>query len=201
MSIPQQVPATYLARARAYLERLEPVQDEDWEAIARLTGLVRYAAGEVMVRAGEQTERYGFILEGLFRKFYTDPQGREYTRHFAREDELVGAYHALITGDPSHITIEAIEDSLVLELSYVAVTEMHERRASRAPLRQAQFNYLAAERREYELLCLSPAQRYRHFCASHAGLLDRVPQYMIASYLGITPQSLSRLRRRQRDTQ
>jgi len=195
------IPAAYLQRARAYLERVEPTRDEDWDAIVQLTRLVRYGAGQVMVRAGERTERYAFILQGLFRKYYSDPAGRQFTRHFAGEDELVGAYHALITGEPSHITIEAIEDSLVLELPHAAATRLHEGRGSIAPLREAQRNYLAAERREYELLCLSPAQRYECFCTSHPGLLGRVPQYMIASYLGITPQSLSRLRRREREAQ
>lgn len=173
------------------------IVEAEWHYFQERSTLKQVNRGTRLIQAGEGVERVYFCVEGLFRYFYVLEDGREYNKSFSMEKDFVTSYGAMISGTASHFSVEALEDSLVIEIPYKLLQELMERhhaweRLVRCAVEQL---YLKKEERERQLLFLDAAGRYRAFCQAYPGLLNRVPQYHIASYLGISAVSLSRLKK------
>ncbi|WP_437983260.1 Crp/Fnr family transcriptional regulator [Sorangium sp. So ce117] len=186
------------AAVRELLAGYARVPEEEIRYFLGLTRRVRFERGELMTRAGERPRDFGLVLSGLVRKFYVTPRGRDVTRGFAMEGELVGAYAALLSKCASQLSVQALEDSSVLVVEFEAFERLYDRHPSWSTLgrRVAEALFVEREQRAAELLTLSAEQRYEALLARSPALAERVPQYQIASYLGITPVSLSRIRAR-----
>jgi CRP-like cAMP-binding protein len=186
------------ARVREFLKPLVDMPECELAVAADAFREMTLERGEFLVTAGQRTTVVGLVLEGLLRKFYTTQKGRELTRGFASSGELVGAYAALLTDSISTLTIQALEKSRVLLLDFGNLQRLFATHPSWNTVgrRIAESLFLEREQREMALLTLSAAERYDQFRRQHADLVERVPQYQIASYLGITPVSLSRIRAR-----
>jgi CRP-like cAMP-binding protein len=171
--------------------------------LAKLGALFRPAAlhrGEHLLRAGETPRSLAFVHAGLLRLYYLDPEGRELTKSFCAEGEIVAAYSALLLGEPSRLFIEALEDCLLLVADYRGYQALAQGHPCWATVsqRRAEALFIKKEQREAALLLDDAATRYRQFLADHPGLERRLRQHHIASYLGITPVALSRIRARLR---
>jgi len=107
----------------------------------------------------------------------------------------LGSYATILTGRPTHVNIEAIEDSVVLQFSYSELSKRYERHIGweRLGRKIAERHYISRERREHDFLACNAAQRYETFLEEFPGLEARISQTNIASYLGITPETLSRI--------
>ncbi|WP_437714078.1 Crp/Fnr family transcriptional regulator [Sorangium sp. So ce448] len=186
------------AAVRELLAGYARVPEEEIRYFLGLTRRVRLDRGELMTRAGERPRDFGLVLSGLVRKFYVTPRGRDVTRGFAMEGELVGAYAALLGKCASQLSVQALEGSSVLVVEFEAFERLYDRHPSWNTLgrRVAEALFVEREQRAAELLTLSAEQRYETLLARSPALAERVPQYQIASYLGITPVSLSRIRAR-----
>lgn len=138
------------------------------------------------------------IPRGLFRYFYTHRDGAESTKGFFPEGNIIVSYSALVEGRASHFSIQALEDSEIDLVDYAALQDRFQpapwfKDASLAMVRKG---FCTKEERERQLLLFSAVERYRAFLAAYPGLDRRVKLHLIASYLGIKPESLSRIRRR-----
>ncbi|WP_437597541.1 Crp/Fnr family transcriptional regulator [Sorangium sp. So ce590] len=186
------------AAVREFLAGYARIPEEEIRHFLGLTRLVRFERGEFMTRAGERPREFGLVRSGLIRKFYVTSRGRDVTRGFAAAGELVGAYAALLGRCASQLSVQALEDSSVLVADFEAFERMYDRHPSWNTLgrRVAEALFVEREQRAAELLTLSAEQRYEALLARNSALVERVPQYQIASYLGITPVSLSRIRAR-----
>lgn len=156
------------------------------------------ARGDTLAVEGETAHRIGFVLEGSLRHFYTH-DGSERTTYFYFEDHFVGAYISCITGQPSRLTIEALTDATLLVFPYAALARLFAQHPAweRFGRRLAEYLAIGLEERMVSLLLLSPEERYRELLRGGKDkILERIPQHYIASYLGITPVSLSRIRSR-----
>lgn len=187
------------AERRAFLrklgaERVE-VPEAEWRAFERLLEPLKLAKGERFVEPGDATGRVGLVRSGLFRFYYVDADGREATKAFRGPGELAAPYAELLMGVPSRTYIEALEDSELLAARYEDLVALYARHRCWLELgrRVAETFYVTKERREFELLQLPARERYRLFSDEYPGLAGRIPQYHVASYLGITPVALSRL--------
>jgi CRP-like cAMP-binding protein len=162
-------------------------------------GSVRtYEAKSYFIEAGEIPRKFGFIRSGLFRYVYINDEGTEYTKGIIREHRFVSSYSAMIAGTPSHFYVEALEPSTVLEIPYQKW--LHLRPADpfwdRLLVTLLEKAFTIKEKRERELLLLDAETRYKIFLEEFPGLDRRVKQHIIASYLGIQPESLSRIRKK-----
>ncbi|WP_337100365.1 Crp/Fnr family transcriptional regulator [Paenibacillus sp. YIM B09110] len=171
------------------------VPDQDWEIFVKRTMVRKLKRDYFAVRAGETVHCAYFCIKGLFRFFYTLDDGKEFTKSFALEGDIVTSYGAMISGEPSYFSIQALEEALVIEIPYTLLLELvdrsrHWERFLRHSVEQL---YKKKEERERELLYLSAAERLEAFKMKYPGLEARIPQYFIASYLGISPVSLSRI--------
>lgn len=174
---------------------LEPSQTQ---SLLKITESRMLSRGEFFIKAGEVPVQIGLVVKGLFRFFYIDPQGNDYTKHFATEGATIFSYTAQITGKASQFYIEALEDSEILVINCAALEIL------------AQDNYLyllmikklvdqaliLKENRESSFLLETNLERYCHFLQKYPHLEPRVKQYHLASYLGMTPVSLSRVRKK-----
>jgi CRP-like cAMP-binding protein len=154
--------------------------------------------GEHLLRAGETPDSLAFVGAGLLRLYYIDRAGREFTKSFCVAGEIVAAYSALLLGAPSRLFIEALEDAQLLVADYRAYQALAAQHPCWAVVnqRRAEALFIKKESREAALLLDDAESRYLQFLAEYPGLEARVRQHYIASYLGITPVSLSRVRAR-----
>lgn len=153
--------------------------------------------GEYYIRAGEIPKTFAFVSSGLFRYVYIDDDGRQFTKAFMPEFSILSSYSAMLQKTPSHYYIEALEPSNIVTFSYSSWLILKEtnRCWDRFLIAMLEKGYMKKESRERELLLLSAEDRYRIFLDEYPSLESRVKQHMIASYLGITPESLSRIKK------
>lgn len=171
--------------------------NRDMNALAALGRPRCYARNEFFLRQGEQAHWFAFVIEGAFREFYADKDGREYNKVFNLPMDFTGSYYDLHTGNPSTVSIEALTDSRVLIFQQQAFQQMA--KSDRGWLWVDYQNRLRLLRRKQEketqLLTLDPLDRYAKLCEQFPTVHELVADYHIASYLGITPSSFSRLKR------
>jgi CRP-like cAMP-binding protein len=187
--------ATDMQMLRQALERINPLADEAWAAIEPLTSARFVEAGQHLLRCGEPATRVVFITRGLVREYYLDGAGHESTRRFCREGELTGSLADLLAGGAAAVSIETLDPTDILELDWAAVDSLSDRHPSLMKLirRFAEGLYVRKMRREFEMLTLPAAERYRRFTQEEPDLETRLPRHMVATYLGITPVHLSRI--------
>ncbi len=151
--------------------------------------------GDFIVREGETTSYIYFINAGLFRIFYLK-DGIETNRYFASENEFATTLTSFLTQQPTFENMQALENSFVLKLHYDSLQLIYKvHPAWESFFRQLlQEAYIGMAKRIESFITKSAEERYSDFIKLNPHLLQRVPQQYIATYLGITPVSLSRIR-------
>ena len=177
------------------LRRLAPIPPEQWVKLEALMRPRSFAKGELFIEPGRPSTDAGIVVSGLMRFYYTDTEGREATKAFRGPGELVAAYAEPLDRRRSRTTIEALEDTELLVVSYERFTALYREHACWQELGRviAEDHYRQRERREQELLMNSATERWSSFIKERPELAGRLPQKLIASYLGITPVALSRI--------
>lgn len=151
----------------------------------------------IFLREGEICEHSFFVESGLLRSFTIDESGKEHIIQFAPENWFVSDRSSIFFNEPSDFFIEAIEDSTVVFIHkdfMIKATKLSSRFMEYNE-KLLQNNIRHIQKRVNLLLSASAESRYLNFIQLYPDLLLRVPQWMIASYLGITPESLSRVRK------
>lgn len=153
--------------------------------------------GNFLIRAGEIPAQIGFVVSGIFRLYYVNSAGSEFTKSFCPENHFVTAYSALILKQPAQFFIEALEDSLLLVADYSHYTQLCAENScwQKINYKLVEALFIKKEKREAQLLLDDATTRYQKFLTEYPDLETRVKQYHIASYLGISPVSLSRIRK------
>lgn len=193
-----QVPASALAHLRMLLNHVHPLSDESWaEAESKFT-YHHFTADNHIIESGEIISVLYFQLSGLARFYYLDPNGKEFNKSFSTQGHVLSSVVSLAAGLPVAFNVQAMEACECLALPYKETTELAERYKDWSQLKMRFLEQLAIkkEKREADLLLLSATDRYQNFLQEHADIADRIPNYHIASYLGITDVALSRIRNR-----
>jgi CRP-like cAMP-binding protein len=156
--------------------------------------------GDHLFRQGEDDSSIYFVKLGLLKAYYLRADGKEHIKSFLPEGSLIGSMVALVDKDPCTFSLVAVEDGIAVALPFGRLLEAAQSDITSA---NALVQFLSIygkrkERREYELLSLSPADRYSIFLATMPDVAERVSQADMAAYIGVTPQALSRVRRRLR---
>ncbi|HEY0680132.1 MAG TPA: Crp/Fnr family transcriptional regulator [Chitinophagaceae bacterium] len=152
---------------------------------------------QYLLQAGDVSRHECFINSGCFRVYFVNDKGQEHVVQFGVEDWWIGDMYSFFTQSPASYNIEAMEDSEVILLS----REGHEQLLNKVPKFERMFRimlqnaYVAHQRRIIENMSLPAHERYISFLQRYPQFEQRIPQHQIASYLGITPESLSRIRR------
>lgn len=193
-----------LASVRAFLSSICEIPEEEWRRAAGFMTVARHGPQEAIAREGTICDRVRFLVSGLARSYLIDSDGREFTwsLHFSGAGanfthRIVIDYASFTHREPSRLTIEALTEVEVVSIARKDVEETFA-----GTLLWATMGRLIAERAYYythhrviSLLTLSARERYLRLVEESPELSRVAPQHYIASYLGITPQSLSRLRK------
>jgi CRP-like cAMP-binding protein len=184
-------------RLRAYLERRGAFTDADFAFLEPLFLPRTLRAGEFLQRSGDGVTHGAFVATGCLRKYVVDAKGKEHIVQFAPENWWTGEGPGVAPGTPAKYFIDAIEDSQLLLVDAAS----HQRAIERLPAYAAGFRdgiqrqALATEQRIVNALSESAEDRYEAFLKKYPSIAARVPQFMLASYLGVSPETLSRIRR------
>jgi CRP-like cAMP-binding protein len=173
------------------------LSSNDTGLIHELFQKVTIQESEYWLKEGDICRQLAFIEKGLFR-FYMNEDGKEITHFFASEGDFACNYESLLKFSPSRKNIQAIEKTTVWTISQQNL-EIFYKKAEQGE----RFGRLLMEKelldtitRFLEQYTHTPEQRYLDFLSKYADLQQRIPQYYIASYIGVQPQSLSRIRKR-----
>lgn len=182
-----------------YIKTLANIPDKDIAAFTALSRRRNYKKGDIVLHAGHVSRELLYIESGVLRFFHTDVKGSSLTKDFALDcvNPFCISYASYITSEPSLISIDVLADASVLVWDTAIIKPLFETPPWILFAKNiAEWLFVRKERREISLLCASAAERYETFIKEFPGLSDRIPQYFIASYLGVSPESLSRIRRR-----
>lgn len=189
-----------LQALRRTLAYWQPLPDDAWEDLATLFSARSVESGERLVTTGERTDRFYFVTEGLLRLYYLDRDGREHNKSFVEAGGLAGTMSTQAADLPSPFDVQALEPGRVLLAHWYDLEAYYDRHPALERLARRFVEWLLARKvqRERDFLELDAAGRYRAFLSEHPSLEGRLANYHIASYLGVTDVSLSRIRRKLR---
>jgi CRP-like cAMP-binding protein len=171
--------------------------DELIADLFRICSIAHLGKNEHFVRAGTSPEYVGFNLNGVFRYYYLSLDGTDATKGFSIPGKFVISYSAMVCRRPSYFSIEALGEVDILRFKFAEWMRLAERdpRWFRFFFKLVESVYIMKEMREKSFLQDDAATRYLEFRRDYPGLEDKVRLYHVASFLGITPEALSRVRK------
>lgn len=181
------------------LRRLTDIPDAEWDYLQQHLQEESLGKGEVLLHSGELCEKIYFCVSGLLRMYYITPEGADYNKSFITEHKFFTSYSSMILNVPSHFSIQSLETSVVVSFSHSTLEHLFNRHSCWETIgrKLVEQLYIKKELKERHLLLYSAEERYQLFLEEYPDLNRRVPQYHVASYLGISPVSLSRIRKSQ----
>lgn len=182
---------------KAAMERIVKSTEKEMDDFLDCFKLKTYKKKELLLEEGNTCRHIWFVNKGLIRDFYYRNKS-EYTTNFVFEDNFVSDYGSFLSQKPAKKNIDALEDCETLMISYEAIQQQYIKSQvwERAGRLIAENLFLNSERKKDDLLSSSPELQYTSLIQNQPYLLQRVPQYYIASFLGISPEHLSRIRKK-----
>jgi len=186
---------------RQYLDLNGKLSPEDYQELSKFTKIKRLRGGEIYIGAGSTKQRISFILQGIIRTYFLEPSGDEITIMLRCEQQVVASVDSILLHSPSRFFYQAIEPTLLIEFDYdrgQGTIEQH------AKFNQLRHNVLVGlllqtvDRLE-DFMILKPEQRYIRLLEQRPYIANRVPDKYLSTMLGITPVSLSRIKKRLKD--
>ena len=184
---------------KAILEKITPLTEEDWKMTSQAFKEETFNKGEYFIKEGTYCNKVSFVSGGLFKLYYlTENENQEKIMLFFVERQFLTDYFGYLTQTPSVRPIMALENSVVYSIPREKLNHLIESSKAWSTIARvlAERAYILAVQRANRLLHDDPDTRFLTFMAEYPSLLQRVPQYMIASYLDMTPETLSRVKKR-----
>lgn len=182
---------------KSYFQQISPVSETTFEVFVQQFEEKAYKKGDYFAKEGRYEIHFGILTKGVFRAFFRTDEGLEYNKTFFVPLSFVGAYSSLITGQKNLINIQCLTDCHLLVADYPNIVKLYKTTPEIETFsrRLSELYFVQKERREIELVLLTADKRYELFKKEFPNLHQLIPQYHIASYLGITPTQLSRIRK------
>ncbi len=184
-----------MEKLRKHLEEIIAITDEEFDVIKPFFTLKRTLKNQFLTHEGDEALYEFFVLSGIFKVFYVDEHGKEFILQFAKENWWMSDYQAFFQSKKATMYIECIEAGEVL----VSTLETREKLSSELHKMEHFYRmkltngYIALQQRVRLLLSSSPQQRYEEFSKLYPELSQRIPKKLIAEYLGVSRETLSRL--------
>jgi len=181
---------------RKYLEDKISLTNQDFELIESVSSFKKLRKRQYLLQEGDVCRFNAFVCRGFLRYYYVDNKGQEHIMQFAPENYWTGDRESMDSGLPSKYNVDAIEDSEILLLK----KEDFELIRKTVPAfndfvnKMLKKNVLVLQERIHVSLSLSTEEKYSNFISKYPSISNRVPLHMVASYLGVSPETLSRVR-------
>lgn len=186
-----------MEKIRKHFEATFHISNEEWELFSSNLAKVEYTKKHQLLNVGD-VEKYVYFIERGIIRFYIPSGDTEWTTGFGLEGDFISAYDSFLTQKPSNYASETLTDAILWRVSYKEMQTVYaETKVGNAIGRYAsELLYLKTSRREISFLKYSAEERYLNLFVEKPTLIREVPLKYIASYIGITPQALSRIRKR-----
>jgi len=181
-----------------HINKFADLSEEQSEKILSCFVSKKYQKKEYILQAGSVSEHECFIVEGCLRAFVVDYKGNEHTLRFGIENSWIGDLDSFFKREPATYNIQALEPTTALMIRVDKMNELMRTMPEFEHYFRIMFQYgvMSLQKRLVQDLTLSAEERYTYFTEKYPHLLQRVPQKHIASYLGMTPEFLSSLRKK-----
>jgi CRP-like cAMP-binding protein len=182
---------------RKHIEKRTHLSDAEFKIVKTYFVPKKFRKKQFLLHEGDVCRHIGFVNSGCLREYTIDNKGTEHIIQFAIEDWWVSDLNSFLSGESAEFNIEALQDSEILLLEKSARDNL----LNECPKMERFFriliesNHVANHKRIANSLSSSAEERYLKFIKTYPELFEQIPQNQIASYLGITPQSLSRIRK------
>lgn len=186
---------TMTKQLRDHIERIVPLSDTEFEMISSFFSLKRYKKHQFLIQEGEPVPCNFFVLKGLLKLVYTNDAGKEHIVGFAQEDWWETDFAAYYTESKATMSLECIEDTEVLCLRLIDYKKM----CAAVPklehffLEKAYQGFISAQQRIISTMTVGIKERYEQLLKKYPTLVQRVPKSLLAAYLGVSREALSRL--------
>jgi CRP-like cAMP-binding protein len=156
----------------------------------------KFRRRQYLLQEGEVCKYFAFVVQGAFRQYTVDAKGVERILHFATENWWIGDRESFVMLKPSKCNIDALEDSEALLVTNASIQELIRTAPAIATMvrEMDQRNFIATERRLHASISYTAEERYNDLLTSHPDYLQRFPNHMVASYLGLSAETFSRVR-------
>lgn len=183
---------------KTFVQQASPISDEAWSDLSSIWTIKTLQRDGYFAEEGKRPSEMGFVISGVIRAFYRTKDGDEYNKTFFTSGAMVAAFAGLVRDTESYINLQALEDTSLLVTDYSNFTALYDKHHSleRLGRKAIEAEWVKKEIRELRLVLCTAEERYAYFKEEHPGLEHRIAQYHIASFLGITPVALSRIRGR-----
>ncbi len=189
---------------KEFVEGYIDITSEEWNIYTSKIEIMHYKKGDILHKAGEICNKISFINYGLARTYIIGENGKDYTWNILFNDDSAKAnnlfvvdYYSFVTQNPSIVNIEVIEDCELLTVEYDDVQSLHNtlEKEKKFSCIMGEIAYASLYERMVDRQIKTSQERFEAFMQNTPYLLEKVPQYHIATYLGMTPQYLSQLKK------
>jgi len=191
------VTASTMKTIREYFDKIVQQTDKDWQIFSSKLVRKEFPKQTTLLKVGQKENHLLFIEKGVIR-FFIPKETDDLTFGFAFPNNFVSAYDSFLTQNPSTYQLETLTDTIVWSLTYQDLQIIYDETevGNKIGRLASEDLYLKKAKRELSLLNYTAEQRYLRLFDEQPHLLRQVPLKYIASYIGITPQALSRIRKR-----
>lgn len=182
-----------------YLAKYTTLTEAEQQAIIKDLIIVGFKKGTYLIKQGDSpTKKCFFVLKGCVRQYYLDDDGKEVTSNFYTEEQAILLFNYEEPDQSSNYSLTCQEDCILVVADVESELKMYKQYTELEFMTRSMMeNYLAQAQNEYaKFIRSSPEARYKMIVQNRPDLLKRVPQHQLASYLGMTPESLSRIKKR-----
>lgn len=183
------------ASLREHIEKIVSLTDEEFSFVSDHFITKKFKKHQFLIQEGDPVKYSYFIISGLLKLVHTDTSGKEHVVSFAMEDWWESDYYAFYTQTEATMSLECLEDTEVLCCSFDDNKKLRDglQKMERFFLEKSTFGFLGSQRRIISWQTSNSKERYEQLLKQYPSLFQRVPKSLIASYLGISRETLSRL--------
>ena len=187
---------TKLENIKKVISNYIEISNDEWTSYASKLCIKDIKKKEIILSQGHICSDVFFVVDGLLRMFFVDHDGEEKTFHFSFENTFSADYESFLKKIPSNYTIQAMEDTTIVLMSYEMLHEGYKSLRSGEKLGRllTEEYFFIFNDKIQAIYTQSPIERYNNLTEKFPNILQRIPQHYIASYLNISPVHLSRLK-------
>ncbi len=180
---------------KKHLKQVIEISDNEYSDILPLFKTMRFRKRQFVIQEHQQVSSIYFVEKGLLKSSYVDNSGKEHILQFASNQWWVSDFDAFFRQGTSKIAVDCIEDSHLLALTYKDLEEICKNHSKIEHFFRVKsnFGYVALQQRILSLLSESAKERFDNFKNQYPTLVNKIPKQLIAQYLGVTRETLSRL--------